>query len=394
MEVKTTQSRDAHPGHDAGGVFRSGARDKKVIAGIGNLLLLLLLSSIPAFAQDKALPNTAPAAVATPALQGSQQLMERANQLYGSQKYVQAIILYRKAEKRGADPVACAFNVANSYFQLQKYPEAASAYRRAVIVSNGEFAPALFNLAAVVYRLGAYAECIAAYHRALRIDPENSSAWLYLAEAYSRTGDVVGAQRALENARRLDPDDPSIIYQLSEVFVSMGEIDRAAALVREGYARNPQETDFLIYLGDVYRSANRLEEAANAWREAMGVQPENTELLYKLADALSESGSNFLAMDYLTKALLIKPKFSDAAIFLGNLAFEAKWWERAEKSYVQAGEAGNEEAVQGLRNLAYEFEQKKLLEQSIAYLKTALRFAPNDASLKNEIANYQEQLGK
>jgi tetratricopeptide (TPR) repeat protein len=352
---------------------------------------MVLLFLIPALLFAK--PSSPAKASFVPTVKQTQaglEILEQANAIYSSGKYAQAILLYRKADQRGADPVACAFNLANSYFQLEKYPQSAAAYRRAVILSNGENGPILFNLAAVLYRVGAYAESIAAYHRALHIDPENTSAWLYLAEAYARTGDKVGSQRALENARRLDPTDVSLVYQLSELYVAMDEIDRAAAIVREGYALNPQETDFLIYLGDVYRSANRLNDANNSWREALGLQAENVELMYKLADALAESGNNFLAMDYLTKALQIKPKFADAAIFLGNLAFEAKWWDRAEKAYIQAGNAGNIEAVQGLRNLAYEFEQRKMLKQTLIYLNTAQRFAPADASLKNEIANYIE----
>lgn len=335
--------------------------------------------------------QVAPAQVVPP-IQAGLELMERANTLYLSSKYSQAILLYRKAADRGADPVACSFNIANSYFQLGKTAEAAAAYRKAVVVSNGQFTPALFNLAASLYRLGAYAESIAAYHRALRTDPENTSAWLYLAEAYLRTGDRVGMQKALENARRLDPDDVSLIYQLAEVFVSMEEIDRAAALVREGYARNPKETDFLIYLGDIFRATNRLDDAINAWREAQSQQQENTELLYKLADALAEQNNPYLAMDYLTKALQINPKFSDASIFLGNLAFEVKWWDRAENAYLQAGSAGNAEAVQGLRNLAYEAEQRKQIEESVRYLKLALRISPNDVTLKSELENYESQL--
>ncbi len=324
--------------------------------------------------------------------QAGQELLDRANKLYSQARYPQAILMYRKAEDRGADPIACAFNTGNSYFQLQKLSEAAAAYRKAVTISDGEFLPALANMASVLYRLGAYAESIAAYHRVLRQDPDNASAWLYLAEAYSRTGDAVGMQKALENGRSLDPNDMSLVYQLAEVYLGMGEIDRAASLVREGYSRNPQETDFLIYLGDIYRAAGQLDPALNSWREAQAVQPENTELLYKIADALAEGGNSFLAMETLEKALQIKPNFSDAAIFLGNLAFDSKWWDKAIAAYRRAGQYGNLEAVQGLRNVAYEYEQKKWLDQTISTLQLALQIAPKDESLQAEIENYQAQL--
>jgi hypothetical protein len=56
------------------------------------------------------------------AAQSSYDLMERANALYREGKFKQAITLYRKAESRGADPVATSFNIANSYYQSGMYP--------------------------------------------------------------------------------------------------------------------------------------------------------------------------------------------------------------------------------------------------------------------------------
>ena len=87
------------------------------------------------------------------AAQSAYDLMERANALYRDGKFKQAIMLYRKAESRGADPVATSFNIANSYYQLENLPEAAATYRKAIDFSNGAFSPALFNMASVYFRL-------------------------------------------------------------------------------------------------------------------------------------------------------------------------------------------------------------------------------------------------
>lgn len=364
--------------------------------GLICILAGLLIQPASAFFWNQEEPKQEPPvqqeAVQPKKTQNGQKILDRANQFYLQGSYARAMLLYRKAEKRGADPVACAFNTGNSYFQLNKLPEAAAAFRKAVHLSRGHFAPALFNMAAVLYRLGQYPESIAAYHRALRLQDDNVSAWLYLAEAYSRTGDVVGAQKALENAKRLDPEDISIVYQLAEVHMNMQEVDQAASLVRAAFARHPEETDFLIYLGDIYRASNRLNEATAAWREALAIEPENTELLYKIADALAENNQAFLAMDYLQKALSIRPEFSDASIFLGNLAFDAQWWDRAETAYLQAAQSGNPEALHGFRNLAYEFDQRQMPERSLEYLVKASKFYPEEASLRNEIDQYRSQM--
>jgi tetratricopeptide (TPR) repeat protein len=322
--------------------------------------------------------------------QSPDQILNQANSLYSNGRYAQAILLYRKAEERGANPVATSFNTANSLFQLNRFPEAAAAYRKAVNFSNGEFAPALANLAAVLYRIGEYAESIATYRRALNLDSENASAWIYLAEAYQKTGDNVGALQALEKARRIDSTDISLVYQQSEVHIAMEEFEAAAKLVREGYAKNSEETDFLVYLGDIYRLNKNFSESVAAYREALAIKPNDKELLYKLADCLAEDQKPYLAMDVLNQIMQMDPGFTDAAIFLGNLAFETEWMDRAETAYLIAGQRGNNEALYGLQNIVHEYIQKKRISEAKQTIQKILELYPNNAELKAEFNSILE----
>ena len=313
------------------------------------------------------------------AAQSSFDLMERANALYRSVKFKQAILLYRKAEARGADPVAVSFNIANSYYQMDKYPEAAAAYRKAVDYSEGNFAPALFNMASVYFRLKQFPECIAVYHRALKLDPDNISGWLYL----------VGALRAIENAYRLDKNDISIVYQLSEANIALNDFDRAVAVIREGYTLHPEESDFLVYLGDVYRLNKSFEESANAYREALSVKIDDTQIMYKLADVLAEDKKPYIAMEILNNILQIKPDFSDAAIFMGNLAYDAKFYDRAEFAYELAAKNGNAEAVFGFKNMAYDAHAQKRNDEAVRLLNVALKYFPDDTTLAADLLEIQ-----
>ena len=296
--------------------------------------------------------------------------MERANALYRDGKFKQAIMLYRKAESRGADPVATSFNIANSYYQQNDLPNAAATYRKAVDFSNGAFSPALFNMASVYFRLKQYPECVAAYHRALKLEPENVSGWLYLGEAYGKTGDAVGALRAIEKAYQLDKEDISIVYQLSEANIALN--------------------DFLVYLGDVYRLNKQFEESAAAYREALGVRPDDTATMYKLADVLAEDNKPFIAMDVLNNLVQIKPDFSDAAIFLGNLAYDAKFLDRAESAYELAAKQGNAESVFGFKNMAYDAHAEKRDGEALRLLKIAQKYFPDDITVQADILEFEK----
>jgi tetratricopeptide (TPR) repeat protein len=323
--------------------------------------------------------------------QNPEQILNQANVLYNNGRYAQAILLYRKAEDRGANPVATSFNAANSFFQLNKLPEAAAAYRKAVNFSDGEFAPALSNLAAVLYRIGEYPESIAAYRRALGLDPNNASAWIYLAEAYQKTGDNVGALMAIEKARQIDSADMSLVYQQSEIHIAMEEFETAANLVRQSYSKNPEETDFLTYLGDIHRLNKNFSASIAVYREALALKPNDKELLYKLADCLAEDQKPYLAIDVLNLVVQIDSNFTDAAIFLGNLAFETEWLDRAENAYLLAGRRGNKEAIYGLQNIVYEYIQKKRKTEAKQTIENIFKLYPENKELKAEFSSILEE---
>ncbi|MDR2593727.1 MAG: tetratricopeptide repeat protein [Fibromonadaceae bacterium] len=323
--------------------------------------------------------------------QNAEQIITQANSLYNNGRYAQAILLYRKAEERGANPVATSFNTANSLFQLNKLPEAAAAYRKAVNFSDGEFAPALANLAAVLYRIGEYPESIAAYRRALSLDPSNASAWIYLSEAYQKTGDNVGALAAIEKARQIDSTDVSLVYQQSEIHIAMEEFEAAANLIRRAYLKNSEETDFLTYLGDIHRLNKNFPASIAAYREAIAIKPRDKELLYKLADCLAEDQKPYLAIDVLNQIVQMDSNFTDASIFLGNLAFETGWLDRAENAYLLAGRHGNKEAIYGLQNIVYEYIQKKRKTEAKQTIEKIFKLYPENKELKAEFSSVLEE---
>lgn len=351
------------------------------------LTLTLMTAALApgASAADRAVP---PATLAP--RQSAIDLVNRGNDLYNKGEFAKALILYRKAEGRGADLGTISFNIGNCLFRLGKLPEAAAAFRKADRLTDGKYLAAVFNLAAVLFRLEQYGECIAVYRRALRQDPDNSSAWLYLADAYARTRDFVGSLQSLEKARDLEPGDLSIIYQMAETHAAIKDYASAVTLVREAYSRKPSEVDFLFYIGDLHRSQGDLEQAAAAYREGLALRERDHEAMYKLADVLAQDKKSFLAMEWLQKALEAKPDYTDAAVFLGNLAFESKWWDRSEAAYLQALTKGNKEGLEGLRNLAYEFHQQGRNDRAAEVLLAAQPLRPKDATLAGEITQYRD----
>jgi tetratricopeptide (TPR) repeat protein len=321
-------------------------------------------------------------------------IFNKANEYYSNGKFKKAIILYRKARGSGIDQAVCSFNIGNCYFQAGDLPAAAAAYRSAVSVKSKVTAEALLNLGGVLYRLGNYGESISAYRRGLARSSENVSAWLYLAEAYEKTGDNVNTLYALEKAAALRPGDVSIVYQTAETYISLGEIPQAINLVSRAYSLTPDETDFLFYIADLHIMNNDTVSAISAYREALTAAPDNYNGHYRLADILATNDQPFLAMEHLNLALGIKPDFSDAAVFLGNITFDLQWWDRSINAYRQARNDSDNEGVLGIINIVYEFIQRKDLPRAHELFRELEGYAIQNPVLLADIEKLRKLLSE
>src|SRR3954463_10646988 len=124
------------------------------------LTFALCLLSSRTMAAPTAMPPPSPAVSPR---QSAVDIVNRANALYNKGEFAKALILYRKAEARGADLGTISFNIGNCLYRMDKLPEAAAAFRKTERLTDGKYLPALFNLAAVLFRLEQYGESIAAY---------------------------------------------------------------------------------------------------------------------------------------------------------------------------------------------------------------------------------------
>lgn len=338
------------------------------------LLTLLLLFALSLFAQQERGINS----------------FNQANTYYSSGRFKQAIILYKKARSQGVSSATCSFNIGNCYFQSGDLPAAAAAYRNAIVDSGKVATDALLNLAGVLYRLENYGESIAAYRRGLANAPDNVSAWLYLSEAYEKTGDYTGTLYSLEKALSLRPDDASIVYQLAETHILLRETLQAITLVKRAYTLNPAETDFLFYIADLYTSNTDTTNAITAYRDALNADPNNYNGHYRLADILYGAGQQFLAMEHLNAALAIKPDFTDAAIFLGNITFDLQWWDRSLEAYRMAVAQNDEEGVLGIINIVQEFIRKNDLPRAREIAKVLNNRPISDPVMRREWEKLKE----
>ncbi len=108
----------------------------------------------------------------------------RGNKQYKDSAYTQAEINYRKGLDKNANSFAGHYNLGNSLFKQEKFPEAAQEYAKAieqVQVTDGKVADkdkerlanALHNLGNAFYAQQDYQKAITAYQQSLMLDPKD-----------------------------------------------------------------------------------------------------------------------------------------------------------------------------------------------------------------------------
>ncbi|MDR1455626.1 MAG: tetratricopeptide repeat protein [Tannerella sp.] len=139
------------------------------------------------------------------------------NTLYGSEKFTEAEIAYRKSVDVNPRSVEGAYDLGNALYRQQKYPEAAEQYQLIAgqserLLSENRGANAA-RLAQVYHNLGnigmegkEYAKSIEAYKQSLRLNPKDDETRYNLALAQKLLDDQQQNQDQQENQDQQDQE--------------------------------------------------------------------------------------------------------------------------------------------------------------------------------------------
>jgi tetratricopeptide (TPR) repeat protein len=122
---------------------------------------------------------------------------------------------------------------------------------------------------------------------------------------HTRLGDSEAAARALERGLSADEQDPELRQRLRTLYTTMESWDRLAQLVARDaeYATDPVAKVRLLREGAEIHASKRRDfaSAAELLERASAAKPEDRELLLQLCDAYSASGRGRAAAEVLEK---------------------------------------------------------------------------------------------
>ncbi|HVO48424.1 MAG TPA: sulfotransferase [Steroidobacteraceae bacterium] len=181
-----------------------------------------------------------------------------------------ALILLKQVLHAAPDLHGAWLALGDVLVDLQRYPEAASAFGRA-----RQTDPQRTRLAAARTALarGDSREAESEYRSILHADPGCIGALCGLASICVQGGFVAEAERLLRHALRQAQHDPLIWRRLNETLIEAGRLDEAEAAIRRTLLLIPDDAESYIALGNTCARLLKAPEALAAYQEAERLNP-------------------------------------------------------------------------------------------------------------------------
>ena len=171
---------------------------------------------------------------------------------------------------------------------LQGKPDEAYPHFQAAAKINPRDPMSHSNLGAYLQQHGQLPEAMEQYQRTIELTSDAgllAATYANLGAAYRKLGDDEKARDSFDQALRLNPDQSNAYLGLGQLLEKQNQLDGAIKNYSRSVELRPTDTGFLL-LGHALESAGRLPEALAAYQAALKLSPEMTEAQHAV-DALS-----------------------------------------------------------------------------------------------------------
>lgn len=177
-------------------------------------------------------------------------------------------------------------------------------------------------------------EMYASLNEAIRLDPSEPRYRWELGRAYFAEEKFDKAEKEFQQTIRLNENFSEAYKDLGRLYMRNGDLDRAVyqfkeALKKTGVAE-PQQIRNWIAL--CYYGQDRFQDAEKEWQEALRIK-ENETILLNLALAYRDKEYFDKALEALTRAVQINPRFAAAHYQLAQLYLKNKNFDLASKHF-------------------------------------------------------------
>jgi tetratricopeptide (TPR) repeat protein len=291
-----------------------------------------------------------------PATAHATDYLSRGNDHYRNGDFTKAISAYRAALSNNENPALCWFNLGNALYQSKSPHKAIPCYEAAVVEEPG-FVRAWQNLGILYYELEDYGACIAALDHVLAQEPENKTALSVLAAAHKEVADLGMAAVYLERTIALDSSMSEAYLMLYDIARLTGDSREALDWLQKYPDNGSRIYDVLLLSSDLLVQQGDTTRALSALRRCTQMKPERSQGWLDLISLLQRMNATFSALLEAEKVVTGSEPLVPVALSAGRIAFEAGYYDKAERFYATAYHEGHADGVAGLGNLLLAYQR-------------------------------------
>jgi tetratricopeptide (TPR) repeat protein len=301
------------------------------------------------------------------------------------------------AIERGSSPLAQQF-LAAQLGRPNNFCRGLSAYREKLAESDKD----LRKSATVLLREKRYEAVIARLASKSRLNPDNPSQQLVLAQAYFETGQCEAAARladklrqktdfeaaarylqsrsyemlavqSVEELERIAPDSYRAHQLRGEAHFVRKDMRQAIDEFKKALERKPQDAELLYELGRAHYYLAEFPQAFEALEKSLKLDPYNAEANFIVGEGMVYTQEGERAVRYLQRALELEPTMLKARGELGKAFLQMSQWESAARELEQAATADSTGELHYQLFRAYSKLKQNAKAQEALTMSTKLR---------------------
>lgn len=239
---------------------------------------------------------------------------------------------------------------------------------------------------------GRFEEALKELAKALKIAPHDPEVYLSFALTYDAMEEFGTSIMYFGKAIELGPEDPYIWTQLGITLARMGRYKDALNSFQKALSIEPNHIMAKWNLALTYRAIGCYEDAISEFTECLRLDSDSDyikdEIHYQLGLCYFDMGWTKEALQELKKHVDLFPSDVWAQLSIGNCYLDFGWIDESMRKYREIINA-YPYFVPAYNSLAFSMAEKGWYDEALDVLKSALKIAPEDESIKENIEYIQ-----
>lgn len=256
--------------------------------------------------------------------QSPQNAYRQGLQSLNNKKYTEAIALFKQAEGQGQTGYEVIYSLGRSYRQYAhslKLTDQAL-YRENLTLAIEEFEKAValkadavdsyFQLGMSYYDLELYDRANSAFKKVQQLTPRDSAVYFQLGRVAMDQGYNVEAEAYFLEGLKLNPNHALILASLGKLYLKMNQAQNAINVLRQATQLEPQMWEGWYELGRAHMKAREWKVALSALEQARQSNPDSDEIYSAMATCYVKTNKKAEARQMVRQSLMINPSNTEA----------------------------------------------------------------------------------